>query len=86
MRDYIIFQSPCVSVVLYALGKSRARPSRLEILMDTSGVADSAFELPSYMEQVVSPVVSHLKALSVDLGMKQATFLGQARYIIDSGY
>ncbi|KAK7943294.1 uncharacterized protein PG986_012407 [Apiospora aurea] len=56
-------QSQCLNVVLYALGRSNARPERLEIV----NLAAKALMLPSYLEPLVSPVISNLTTMFIDI-------------------
>jgi hypothetical protein len=53
--------------LLRALGKTSARPTRIEVILRHSGLHDHAFNIPRYVENVVLPVLSRLRTLYLDL-------------------
>ncbi|KAI1412602.1 hypothetical protein F5Y13DRAFT_163069 [Hypoxylon sp. FL1857] len=55
----------CLQNVLLALGKSGSTPKRFEIDMYNSRVGDDAFNIPPFMEKVVSPVLTNLEAVDL---------------------
>ncbi|KAI0842856.1 hypothetical protein F5Y06DRAFT_256267 [Hypoxylon sp. FL0890] len=55
----------CLQNVLLALGKSGSTPKRLEVDMYNSKTGDDAFNIPPFMEKVVSPVLSNLEAVNL---------------------
>ncbi|KAK7757743.1 hypothetical protein SLS62_000121 [Diatrype stigma] len=53
--------------ILRALGKSKTRPERFEVILRQASLEDSTFYLPRYLESTITPVLSNLKALFLDL-------------------
>ncbi|KAI6093252.1 hypothetical protein F4821DRAFT_222517 [Hypoxylon rubiginosum] len=60
-----ISHASCLQNVLYALGKSGARPKQLDILFSKDFLSDDAFNLPSFMEEAVLPVLANIEALYI---------------------
>lgn len=53
--------------ILRALGKTKARPERFEVILRRTALADSAFHIPRYLESTMTPIISSLRALFLDL-------------------
>jgi hypothetical protein len=66
-NEWGFYTSRLFTGLLHALGKSSARPKRLEIILRNCGLADYAFSVPKYAEPVVLPVLSGIRALYLDL-------------------
>ncbi|KAI1773997.1 hypothetical protein F4818DRAFT_420483 [Hypoxylon cercidicola] len=58
-----ISNASCVQNVLYALAKSGTKPRQLEIDFTDLCLSDDAFNLPSFMEKAVSPVLASLETI-----------------------
>lgn len=71
-RNNVIFRNddypPHVfRTILVALGKAKARPERFEVILRGTALTDSSFHIPRYLESTMTPVLSNLKALFLDL-------------------
>ncbi|KAI1461887.1 hypothetical protein F4805DRAFT_411296 [Annulohypoxylon moriforme] len=62
--------SSCIQNVLFALGKSGSRPKRFVIEIYHSKFNDDTIHIPSFMNKVVSPVLSSLEAIEIRVGSR----------------
>ncbi|KAI2618475.1 hypothetical protein GGR54DRAFT_157297 [Hypoxylon sp. NC1633] len=60
-----------LSNVLFALGKAGVRPKQLYLDMRITGLPDAAFNIPSFMEKSVLPVLSNLERCDCRVALEQ---------------
>ena len=53
--------------ILRGLGKASSRPNHYEVILRHTSLHDHAFNLPNYVEPLVSPVLTNLNTLFLDL-------------------
>lgn len=73
------FAARAFSTILYALGQSGAKPHTFEVLLRQRrlGLNDNAFNIPKFLEPLVTPVLSNLKSFLFVLD-----FLSESKLLI----
>lgn len=66
----IPFSNQVFGAVLFALGQAGAKPKGIEVIArEGNHLKDVAFNVPSYMEPVVKPVLENLEKLHLDIDL-----------------